>query len=246
MPLTHPARSAATRGSLSARQWQDIRQAARLARSEGVTLIIHGVKIFGDTPAGSRQPQRDAVHDGGDQQPMEVDRQAAAAATKNKKQQRDALRAQENRVRKRMACWRRLVLRMTIRPQRDAVWTEWMRSRMSPKCDARSRVRDAFWQEWTRPQFAGGSAARLGLMSHRDRYILGRADALMDRYFPELTNKEHEDQMLQAAIQASLMTMPAETRGSSHTHATRSLDEAEIKTPASTRRGGKKHGGRRS
>eukprot|EP00966_Prymnesium_polylepis_P306466 7081950-Prymnesium_polylepis.1 len=34
----HPARPTATRGSLSARQWQDLRQAARLARSEGATI----------------------------------------------------------------------------------------------------------------------------------------------------------------------------------------------------------------
>eukprot|EP00966_Prymnesium_polylepis_P027641 639131-Prymnesium_polylepis.1 len=37
-PQWHPARPTATRGSLSARHWQALRQAARLARSEGVTV----------------------------------------------------------------------------------------------------------------------------------------------------------------------------------------------------------------
>ena len=36
MAPKHPAQ--ATRGNLSARQWQDLRQAARLARSEGVSI----------------------------------------------------------------------------------------------------------------------------------------------------------------------------------------------------------------
>ena len=40
-----PKAAAAKRGCLNARQWQDIRQAARLARSEGVTLITHGITV---------------------------------------------------------------------------------------------------------------------------------------------------------------------------------------------------------
>ena len=40
-----PKVAAAKRGCLNARQWQDIRQAARLARSEGVTLITHGITV---------------------------------------------------------------------------------------------------------------------------------------------------------------------------------------------------------
>ena len=40
-----PKAAAAKRGCLTARHWRDIRQAARLARSEGVTLIMHGVTV---------------------------------------------------------------------------------------------------------------------------------------------------------------------------------------------------------
>ena len=67
------------------------------------------------------------------------------------------------------------------------VWTHHLRSRMSPKRDARRKIRAALWQEWTRPQFDGGEASAtpfgerspLGQMSHRDRYILQRARAVM-------------------------------------------------------------------
>ena len=60
---TRPART--TRGNLSARQWADLRQAARLARSEGVSLtwrpdgsiLIMPPKPLNDSnhPAGNRQ-----------------------------------------------------------------------------------------------------------------------------------------------------------------------------------------------
>ena len=38
MAPKHHARAAATRGSSSAHRWQDLRQYARLARSEGVSV----------------------------------------------------------------------------------------------------------------------------------------------------------------------------------------------------------------
>ena len=47
-----PAAERKRRGILSARAWEDIRQAARLARSEGVKLFLHGVDV--SQPAGSR------------------------------------------------------------------------------------------------------------------------------------------------------------------------------------------------
>lgn len=48
-----PKAAAAHRGCLSARHWQDIRRAARLARSEGVTLIMYGVTV--DPTARSKE-----------------------------------------------------------------------------------------------------------------------------------------------------------------------------------------------
>ena len=44
-----PKAAAAKYGCLSTRQWQDIRRAARLASSEGITLIMHGVSVIPTT-----------------------------------------------------------------------------------------------------------------------------------------------------------------------------------------------------
>lgn len=137
------------------------------------------------------------------------------------------------------------------------VWTHHLRSRMSPKRDARRKIRAALWQEWTRPQFDGGEASAtpfgerspLGQMSHRDRFILRRARAVMDQAFPEEafgpSDFMSEDQMLQAAIEASLISTSAETRDGDRSGATRDLSEAGIQTPGSARRSGKKKRGGR-
>jgi len=51
-----PKTAAATRGCLTARQWQDLRHAARLAQREGVTLILHGVTV-GPARSSENLPQ---------------------------------------------------------------------------------------------------------------------------------------------------------------------------------------------
>ena len=57
MSSAKPKAAAAKRGCLTARHWQDIRQAARLARSEGVTLITHGVTVAPAARGQEDQPQ---------------------------------------------------------------------------------------------------------------------------------------------------------------------------------------------
>ena len=53
--------AAAHRGYLTARHWQDIRLAARLAKREGIMLITHGVTTDGSTARGNEnQPERAA------------------------------------------------------------------------------------------------------------------------------------------------------------------------------------------
>ena len=75
----HPSqRAAATRGSLSARQRQDICWAARVARKEGVTIVLpSGAKIVGGEPAaaGNQQQQelRGARQDAGGSQSTATD-----------------------------------------------------------------------------------------------------------------------------------------------------------------------------
>ena len=93
----------------------------------------------------------------------------------------------------------------------------------------------------------------LYLLSLRDRYILRRADALMDRAFEPGTfgpmDFQSEEAMMQAAIAASLKEAPTETsesRGGDRTDGTRSLEEAGIKTPDTSRKSGKKKRGGRN
>lgn len=279
--------AAASRGFLSARHWQDIRQAARIARSDEVTLVVHNVKISGGTgarhAAGSRQqtqaPERDGGRGAGDVQPMESDGDVSHGA--KKKKQRDAARAQENRARKCIARWRTLMRRMHW-ARAQAVFVPWMRARLSPKRDARRRLRAVFWQAWTRPRFAvddgDGSCSsappsRLGRLSHRDVYIRARAQrvetlarnngyvrdglslqddvAIMSIHAADagLSAEEAEEKMIAVAIEESLAAdtvPPTENRGGGHspTRSTRDLYEAEIYTPASSRRRGKKTRGR--
>ena len=52
-----PKGADAKRGCLSTRQWQDIRRAARLASSEGITLITHGVTVIPTTRDSENLPQ---------------------------------------------------------------------------------------------------------------------------------------------------------------------------------------------
>jgi len=57
MSKVKPKAAAAHRGCLTAPHWQDIRQGARLARSEGVTIIIHNVTVTVGPVTRGHQPQ---------------------------------------------------------------------------------------------------------------------------------------------------------------------------------------------
>ena len=181
-------------GSLSARQWQDLRQAARLARSEGVTIEWRGINNVTIIPGSARTPQRPVRKEQVPRQMSPRDKSSdepsdpEAPAAKSKKHQRDALRAQEHRAEKQTKRWYKLslaALRRARWQEGQAVWTQWMRARMSPPRDARRKIRLAFWREWTRPQLELSPGlpetadyprqvgfADLGLRSHRDEYIL--------------------------------------------------------------------------
>jgi len=173
MPRRHPVQSAGSRGSLNARQWQDIRQAARVARSEGVTITwrrdgsiaISPAPVSASTPhkAGnqlreqerSHRTTRDAVA-----QPMDTAGSETIPSKKQlQKQERDAGRAEANRALKaspQLARWQLLSKRLLWTARKDtcnAIWTAWMRSRdPEARLEARRKVRNVFWREWTRPQ----------------------------------------------------------------------------------------------
>ena len=265
MAPSRPARPTATRGTLSARQWQDIHNAALVSRATGVTLVTHGVKSIGDKPpANAGNPRAQVARGSAVREPDGAQQRdtGAAPAGAAKKKQRDLRRAQANRANKAVARWQSLAKRLKYDHVVMPVWTHFMRSRMSPKRDARRKLRDVLWREWTRRQFDAaesstaplGTRSPLGLLSHRDRYILRRADALMLHVFPDepvdadmaaaLVDEEYD---LQEAIAASLMTTPSVTQGDDHntSAATRSLTDAGISTPGSARRAGKRRSGRR-
>jgi len=198
-----PPRSAQrANGSLSARQWADLRQAARLARSENVTIQWRGTNNItilpgpprGDRPGGKEQVTRAVPpRDKSPQQPPDPEEQRGTS----KKQQRDADRRQKHVPKGCVASWLNLTqaaLRRSRWQECQAVWTVWMRTRLSPRSDARRKLRLAFWREWTRPQIEPSPGisdtadfprqlgfSDLGRRSHRDEYLLERVRARCTR-----------------------------------------------------------------
>ena len=204
-PPNHPAqRRTASRGSLSDRQWSDLRQAARLARSEGVSITWcrdgsmlispapHVPINAGNRPRGQRQEQQ-TTHD---LQSMDTQPTAPVSSPRqqSKKQQRDSARLQKWKAKQAVsqptARWQLLSHRLLWTARKascDSVWTTWMRHRQ-----AVHKLRSLFWREWTRPHIEPpahigppGSRLRarcqgllvLGQRSLRDDYILGRTRA---------------------------------------------------------------------
>jgi hypothetical protein len=192
------ARRVRSSGSLSARQWQDIRQAARLARSEGVTLALHGVRISGgEVPAAASVRQqtprsRPLPGTGNSAQPMEFEGGAAPTATRTtSKQRRDAGKLEAFLERKRAERWLPFVqslLKAARWKHQQVVWTTWMRSRISPK---RVALRNIFWRAWTLRDTGGSTVDPvLGLTSRRDEYIHAKARLLCRRHIePEIAQR---------------------------------------------------------
>ena len=144
---------AAAHGCLTARHWKDIRQAMQLVRHEGVPLTVHGVTVGSTaTTTETRGPQKgktadDSVRDGHKLAPAAT--ADAARAGPSKKQQRDTLRAEENRAR--TACATRWlpfiyhVLRSDRAKSRGDVWTAHMKHRLA----LRDKMRDFFVRVWS-------------------------------------------------------------------------------------------------
>ena len=217
----HPARR--PRGSLSARQWQEIRQAARLARSEGVEVTRYGF-TFRPAPADPNM----SVHRASESSTRGGAR-TTSAPSKKQPSPRDVRRAQEFQARTRITQrWLPLVhrlLRADRRKIRDNVWTGWMRARMSPRWDAQCKLHSLLWRAWTTPQFGSSSASQD--LSPRDVY---RRESFRKA-------RERMSVTIAKAIQAQeeiLMTCPEPDHPSL---LIRGVDEAGLTTPASARRG---------
>ena len=148
--MSNPVKSkaaAAKRGCLSARHWQDLRQATRLARSEDITLIMHGVTV---TPRGKEnQPQveRNSLTTvrGGRGQPTEAVGKACKHSSEPQceqrppKKQRDQLRSlgRLHEFQRALACgarWLPLAQQLLRRERaisRARVWTERMEQKLA-------------------------------------------------------------------------------------------------------------------
>lgn len=172
MAPKHHARPAVTRGSSSAHRWQDLRQYARLARSEGVSveqrpdggILITPLPLTDSTNAAGKPQQgygkkKGTTHDSSEPQPMDTDGSAQAVKL-SKKQQRDAQRAKEDqalRASPSTARWKLLtqhLVRNARRTIRDSTHDAWKRSRTpEAQLEARRKWRALLWREWTRPRF---------------------------------------------------------------------------------------------
>jgi hypothetical protein len=263
----------ATRGQLSQQQWQDIRQAARLARTEGVTLSFHGVTISPPTssagilqggpvvrePRAQRKADSGTTKDDGDgQQPMDT---SDAPKVPSKRQQRSAQRLVDFQDAQRAAKWMPMVQKMiwSIRREaRDEIWCSWMRSGI-----ARVKLRSVFWRAWTTPSDAVRATIRpptpqrpkstnLLEVSPRDRFILCRA-RLLSLAVPRASEQRPVEVWLGLVEELRPFSDDDENEHGGDTAVAsgrvppRTREAAGLHTPASSKRGGnKKTRGRRS
>ena len=132
--------SASRRGYVSAGRWADLRQAARLACSENVSLTMHGITItpFVTGSKENRPPRYDVtkvkpVPDArSKQRPLEAS--GAPCASTSKRQQRSAQRLQDYQEKQRARVQRWLTMTQNLHrcsraKLRADVWTAWMRER---------------------------------------------------------------------------------------------------------------------
>ena len=157
-----PKATAAIRGCLTARHWQDIRQAARLARCEGITLILHGVTVsphvqektpdvahinMTTTAVLDRRGQKPKESIGNACEHLSEKQQQQQPTKKQREQQRSLGRLRTfNQAKACGARWQPLVQLLLRRDRanlRDIVWTAHMRHKLALRdkmCDFLGRV----------------------------------------------------------------------------------------------------------
>ena len=174
MVSAHPTRAAGNHSSLNARQWKDVRQAARLARSEGVSIVMHGVKIFpsnstlSETAGGSHQQRaqpgrkNDTVTEARSSlgaAPMDANGATQGTPKLSKKQQREETRSaarlseyqKGKAAQQRTARWLLLfqpILRQARWMIAQEAWTGWMRSQAA-RLKTQLKLKGILWRAWT-------------------------------------------------------------------------------------------------
>ena len=261
----------ATRGSLSARQWQDLRQAARLARSEGVNITWRRDGTISISPshhndsskaAGHPQPTnvktKEATHDSSEPQPMDTTGNAQAKKP-SKKQQRDAQRARDDqalRASPPIARWKLLTQKLVWRAHRiilDSTFTAWRLSRTpEARLEVRRKLRSLLWREWTRSRTDAPSSPAV---------LPGSRMVVIPTGLQVLGARSLRDDYILARARAFISHTNAQ--GSSRAlwswlgfrrvidfdrihPGTRSREAAGLTTPASTRNRKKSRGGKKS
>ena len=163
--------SAATRGTLSEAEWQDVLRASRIARKAGVTLMVHGIEVFGHVPKRANRTQTTKQQ----QQPAEPAKQqqpqpAKRSARRRTKaaQQRSATRLETFNAGKRKAqlCGSTRVQAFLRAFRRERVL------RVHRQWQIRAKLRDLLWRAWTKPY---------GGYSCRDEFVIGCVRPRLDR-----------------------------------------------------------------
>ena len=193
---------------LTARLWKDILKAQQNVRP-GVTIVMHGVTISGDS-RGAAPQQQQTRHPPTPPQSTQPPEQSEApmdttgsppSTTTSKKAQRDARRLEDHRSRVRIERWCKLArpfVRTSRRIIRDAVWTAWMRRKIVLR-----KLRDLFWRAWTTPVDPNVRIHELrcirhdgkiedpvlGPTSHRDEFIRSCVYGLCHQDFPGIYAK---------------------------------------------------------
>ena len=173
----------ATRGRLNERQWMDVERAMRLARTGGVTLTVHGVKV-----SGWRQPQPQVPRQSGKalQKPAETaapKQQPPAAADDivelqppiSKRKERSAQRLQEFQQKKRAVIF--AASKCGSNPNGVARCERIFQVRGHHRALARAKLRWLLWRAWARYRPIYGGTA-LGYTSLREQYVYRRAAKL--------------------------------------------------------------------
>ena len=216
------------RGFLSARQLADIREIAIIARDTGISLTLHGVTAGNQDQCSTNSSQlhsgslleTNTMHLGRGQKSTDSVDDACEKPTKQ--QLRSARRREDFLLVKRAAPkWLSLMQKILLRSRaklRSDVWTERMRSKLA----LREKMQGFFRRAWTHgaqqralasatPTRADESVA-VPSCTTEDDTVFGPSSYLDD----EAAYEAEEEEMLQAAIAASLASAPADTPPDDH------------------------------
>jgi hypothetical protein len=182
----------AKRGRLSEREWVDVERAARVARSHGLTLKVHGVEFTGilkqnqvkkTTAHKVLQPQVETAV----AQPPPTSGSETQPQSLSKRQQRSQLRLQEFQQKKQ----RRLARNMAVKVGKAQVQQATAQGNFDFHLDIRDlqrramlrvKLRSIFWRAWRsyRPIYSG---KRLGYLSLKEQRVYRRAAGLYSAAF---------------------------------------------------------------